>query len=101
MRSSTSTPERLRESLSLAYGQVGRVRKQRTLFLVGRTHLHLDKVEELGHFLELEIPLAEGESAEVGVRAAKKIMQELGVESAQLIECAYVDLLANKASNRD
>jgi predicted adenylyl cyclase CyaB len=101
VRSSTSTPERLRESLSLAYGQVGRVRKQRTLFLVGRTRLHLDKVEELGHFLELEIPLAEGESAEVGVRAAKKIMQELGVESAQLIECAYVDLLANKASNRD
>ena len=71
------TPETLRESLSLAYGQVGRVRKQRTLFLVGRTRLHLDKVEELGHFLELEIPLAEGEPAEVGVRAAEKIMQEV------------------------
>jgi adenylate cyclase class IV len=31
LRSPTSAPETLRELLSLAYGQVGRVRKQRTL----------------------------------------------------------------------
>src|SRR5207248_9412216 len=36
IRSPTSAPDSLRESLTLAYGVVGRVRKQRTLFLVGR-----------------------------------------------------------------
>ena len=41
LRSPTSSPETLRESLTLAYGQVGRVRKYRTLFLVGRTRVHL------------------------------------------------------------
>jgi predicted adenylyl cyclase CyaB len=101
LRSPTSAPETLRELLSLAYGQVGRVRKQRTLFLIGRTRLQLDKVEELGHFLELEVPLAEEEPVEVGVREVEKIMQKLGIKPAQLIEGAYLDLLAIKASKLD
>lgn len=99
VRSPTSAPETLRELLSLAYGRVGRVRKQRTLFLIGRTRLHLDKIEELGHFLELEVPLVEGEPAEVGVHEAEKIMQRLRIQPAHLIEGGYVDFLANKASN--
>lgn len=49
--SPTRDPDVLRMSLSLAYGQVGRVRKTRTLFIVGRTSIHLDRVEGLGSFL--------------------------------------------------
>ncbi|GAB7027854.1 class IV adenylate cyclase [Geotalea toluenoxydans] len=93
LRSSTPAPETLRESLSLAYGQAGRVRKHRTLFLAGRTRIHLDKVEGLGEFLELEVVLEEGESAEKGVREAHELMAKLGVDPSQLIEDAYVDLL--------
>ena len=62
IQSPTSSPETLRESLSLAYGQIGRIRKYRTLFLVGRTRVHLDRVEGLGHFLELEVVLVDDES---------------------------------------
>src|SRR5579862_3869227 len=43
--SATASPGSLREALSLAYGQAGRVRKRRTLFMVGRTRIHLDHVE--------------------------------------------------------
>src|SRR5205085_2527184 len=57
LRSPTSAPDELRESLALAYGAVGRVKKRRTLFLVGRTRVHLDQVEALGEFLELEVVL--------------------------------------------
>jgi adenylate cyclase class IV len=57
----TRDPAGLRESLSLAYGQVGRVVKRRTLYLVGRTRVHLDRVEGLGHFLELEVVLQDNE----------------------------------------
>lgn len=95
LRSPTSEPETLRESLSLAYGQAGRVKKHRTLFLVGRTRIHLDKVEGLGHFLELEVVLQESEPPEVGVREAHELMAKLGVEPSQLIEGAYVDLLGD------
>lgn len=94
LRSPTSAPQTLRESLSLAYGQAGRVQKLRKLFLIGRTRVHLDDVKGLGHFLELEVVLEEGELAEAGVREARSLMAQLGVEQSQLIEGAYVDLLA-------
>src|SRR5262249_20973409 len=51
--SPVAAPDSLREALSLAYGQVGRVRKHRTLSVVGRTRVHLDRVEGLGQFVEL------------------------------------------------
>jgi predicted adenylyl cyclase CyaB len=94
LRSCTSSPETLRDSLSLAYGQAGRVRKRRTLFLAGRIRIHLDRVEGLGDFLELEVVLAENESSEAGVREANELMEKLGVAPSQLVEHAYVDLLA-------
>ena len=97
LRSPTSAPHVLRESLRLAYGQTGRVRKQRTLYLAGRTRIHLDRVEGLGDFLELEVVLAEGEPADAGVREAQALMRALGVEPSQLVEGAYVDLLAAAA----
>jgi predicted adenylyl cyclase CyaB len=94
LRSPTAAPDSLREALSLAYGQVGRVRKHRVLFLVGRTRVHLDSVEQLGHFLELEVVLAEDEPSDAGVHEARELMETLGVKPDQLIEGAYVDLLA-------
>ena len=96
VRTPTATPDSLRETLTLAYGQAGRVRKRRTLFLVGRTRIHLDIVENLGHFLELEVVLREDEFTEAGVREAEEIMQRLGVSPSQLIDRAYVDLLAER-----
>jgi predicted adenylyl cyclase CyaB len=93
LRSPTTSPETLRESLSLAYGQVGRIRKYRTLFLVGRTRVHLDRVEGLGHFLELEVMLVDDEPAEQGIREAGELMDKLGIHSSQLIEGAYLDLM--------
>jgi len=96
LRSSTSTPEVLRESLSLAYGQAGRVVKHRTLFLVGRTRVHLDRVEGLGHFLELEVVLGENEPSEAGVREAHGLMSRLGIEPQQLVEGAYVELFGGE-----
>ncbi len=97
VRSPTSSPETLRESLSLAYGQIGRIRKYRTLFLVGRTRVHLDRVEGLGHFLELEVMLVGEESAEEGVREASQLMDQLGIQPEQLIEGAYLDLMLAQA----
>jgi adenylate cyclase class IV len=89
----TTTPDALRESLTLAWGQAGRVRKQRRLFLVGRTRVHLDRVEGLGEFLELEVVLKEGESAEAGVAEAHALMAQLGIGADRLVQGAYVDLL--------
>jgi predicted adenylyl cyclase CyaB len=97
--SKTASPNSLREALSLAYGQGGRVRKHRTLFLVGRTRIHLDRVEGLGDFLELEVVLSEGESTEAGVKVAHELLANLGISPQQLIEGAYIDLLHQQNSS--
>jgi predicted adenylyl cyclase CyaB len=97
--SPTSSPETLRQALSLAYGAVGRVRKHRTLFMVGRTRIHLDKVEGLGDFLELEVVLADDEPPETGMAVANELLGKLAIPQSQLIDKAYVDMLPFNMSN--
>ena len=84
----------LREALERALGVIGRVRKQRWLLLVGKTRVHLDRVEGLGDFIELEVVLRDDQSAADGVRIASLLMHELGLAQAERIAGAYVDLLA-------
>ncbi len=98
LRSPTASPDTLRETLAQACGLAGRVRKHRTLFLVGRTRIHLDVVHDLGHFLELEVVLEDHEPAEHGVQEAHDLMARLGIEPSQLIDRAYVDLLPPSTS---
>ncbi|MEW6237400.1 MAG: class IV adenylate cyclase [Candidatus Omnitrophota bacterium] len=91
--SQTSDPEGLRCLLSSALGELGIVRKRRTLFYTGQTRIHLDEVEGLGCFLELEVVLQFGQSAEAGAVIAKDLMKRLEIAPEDLIEGAYLDLL--------
>ncbi len=87
----------LHAALAAACGLVGRVRKRRLLLLSGRTRIHLDEVEGLGRFLELEVVLREGEPACDGIDEAEALMATLGVDPGWLVEGAYLDLLASGA----
>lgn len=98
--SATPEPDKLRELLSLAYGTGGRVIKQRRLYFTGRTRIHLDRVRDLGSFLELEVVLKEKENAESGIEEARSVLSRLGVNHDQLIEGAYVDLIQNGDAER-
>ena len=89
---STASPDSLREVLSLAYDQAGCIKKHRTLFIKGRTRIHLDRVEGLGDFLELEVVLAEGEQPETAAAEADQLLKKLGISTKQLIGGAYVDM---------
>ena len=98
--SKTGEPATLRETLDHAYGATGRVQKRRMLYFIGRTRVHLDRVKELGDFLELEVVLDDSESAEEGIEEARAILIQLGVKESQLIEGAYVDLLHQNKDNQ-
>jgi predicted adenylyl cyclase CyaB len=91
--SPTTSPDSLRQALTLAYGELGRVKKHRTLYLAGRTRIHLDRVDRLGNYLELEVVLRTDEPADSGVREATALMRRLNIGREQLIESAYIDLL--------
>ncbi|MBW6510413.1 MAG: class IV adenylate cyclase [Desulfuromonadales bacterium] len=92
--SPTDSPETLYKVLSEACGCVDRVRKKRILYHVGRSRIHLDQVEKLGSFLEIETVLSEGEAAATGIREMHHLLDVLGIQAADLISGAYIDLIA-------
>ena len=47
----------IQAALGLAVGVKGVVRKRRMLYMVGQTRVHLDQVEGLGDFMELEVQI--------------------------------------------
>lgn len=91
--SHTSDPENLKRVLALAYGIRGIVRKTRYLYIVGQTRVHLDDVEGLGQFMELEVVMKQEQSDADGEAIAEMLMASLGVERSDLLEGAYIDLL--------
>lgn len=66
--------------------------KYRQVFLIGTTRIHLDEVEGLGSFLELEVVTSENEM-EAAKETALALMKLLGIRQEDLIEHAYVDLI--------
>jgi len=91
----TNDPENLKTALRLALGIRGVVRKTRYLYMVGQTRMHLDDVERLGQFLELEVVLRADQSDADGQAIADDLMKKLGIEPTDLIEGAYMDLIEN------
>jgi adenylate cyclase class IV len=61
--------------------------------MVGRTRIHLDAVEGLGDFMELEVVLRDGEPDAAGSAEAEALMQALGLAEAPRLAGAYLDLL--------
>lgn len=92
-RLETSDPRGLQDLLDQALGVRGTVRKQRRLYMAGRTRIHLDRVQDLGDFLELEVVLEPGEESEDATPIAEELMAALGVAREDLVDVAYVDLL--------
>ena len=90
-------PGPLRALLADALGEIAVVRKRRTLVTVGQTRVHVDRVEGLGDFMELEVVLREDQDAEEGFSIARDVMAALGIEERDLVAGAYVDLLTGRS----
>lgn len=86
-------PRLLATALSKVLGVRRTVVKRREVFLVGRTRVHLDHVDGLGSFVELEVVLSEVEPFESGKRDAHNLLRVLEIPETALIATAYIDLL--------
>ena len=93
--SETDKPDKLLKVLEKAYGLFGVVKKTRKLFLIGRTHVHIDNVEDIGDFIEFEVVLSEDEDEKIGVLEIQNLMDQFGIKNENLIDCAYIDLINN------
>ena len=89
----TNDPESLKTVLSQGLGARGVVRKERLLYIVGQTRVHLDNVSGLGTFVELEVVLKPGQSDAEGQMVARDLMAILDICEEDLLDCAYIDLL--------
>ncbi|XP_077196688.1 uncharacterized protein LOC143838755 isoform X2 [Paroedura picta] len=85
--------------LSQALGVRGVVKKERRVYQVGQTRVHLDRVEGLGDFMELEVVLEEHQSPQEGALVAQQLMAELGIDPEDLLPGAYLDLLGEEAAH--
>lgn len=91
--SRTGEPRQLLIVLESAFGIRGIVRKKRWLYMVDNTRIHLDEVDGLGSFLELEVVLSPGQRTEEGQAIAAELMARLGIVETDLVSGAYIDLL--------
>jgi predicted adenylyl cyclase CyaB len=96
----TSDPQALLDILTATLGSAGTVSKTRRLFLIGQTRVHIDEVDGLGSFLELEVVLQPGQTETEARAIAERLLSEFAIHPDQLIAEAYVDLLRAKAAGK-
>ena len=80
--------------LERSNGRLGRVVKRRELLRMGPARLHLDRVEALGEFVEIEWVLQAGEEPESALPSLERLLQVLGLDGAAVESRSYRDLLA-------
>ncbi len=85
-------PKTIKDVLSKSLGIRGVVKKKRALYLHGQTRIHLDDVENLGKFIELEVVINKDQTIEDGSKIANEIMDKLNIGKEDLIDVAYIDL---------
>jgi adenylate cyclase class IV len=55
--------------------------------------IHLDTVERLGEFLELEVVLRAGQTIAMGEDMSRGLTEWLGIEGEDLLEDACIDMI--------
>jgi homotetrameric cytidine deaminase len=85
--------EPLREALDAAYGTLVTVTKRRRLLLRDGVRIHLDEVEGLGNYLELEAVADPDSDLTPEHDKVERLRAELGIEDANLVATSYGDLV--------
>ncbi len=88
-----SSPGRLRELLGRALGVIGTVEKTRRLFMFHHVRIHLDEVEELGSFIELEAVLPLSGEPPPGDESLDEVMSALQLHDRPTIADGYLELI--------
>lgn len=86
-------PETMLEVLRASLPVRVAVTKRRRLFIHGRVRIHLDDVEELGHFVELEAVAATESDLRAERRRITELRGALGIDDERLEAMGYADQL--------
>jgi adenylate cyclase class 2 len=86
-------PIAMRAMLEASLGVIATVRKRRIVLIRNNVRLHLDDVEGLGQFGEVEAILREHEAAALYDEEVRGILEALGVPASALIATSYFELM--------
>jgi len=86
-------PAVLEKILHQSNGTLGVLVKRRLLFLYEQTRIHMDDVQDLGHFMEFEVCLRPEQSLEEGQIIAEELCKTFRIEPADLMTGSYFDAL--------
>jgi adenylate cyclase class IV len=98
-RTDVEDAESARRRLASAHGLRGCIRKRRELWLVDSTRIHLDRVDGLGDFVELETVCA-GEPSAADALEHRRLWSALCLDRYETVDCSYIDLLTTDAGGR-
>jgi len=82
--------------LEAALGSCGEVRKQRRLYLLDNIRIHIDDVEGLGSYMEVEAVIDAEHDETACQRATQELLKVLEITSAHFEARAYVNLLLER-----
>ena len=83
----------LADALARGYGTRGVVRKRRELVMFRNVRIHIDQVEGLGDFVELESVIGEGVDERTAQANLDDLIRRTGMDELEVVPVAYADLL--------
>ncbi len=87
----------LKETLSQALGILMIVKKKREIYFINNIKFHVDEVENLGSFIEIEAIDKDGKIGQKKLHEqCEQYMKLFKVKEEDLVKCSYSDLLLNK-----
>ena len=98
-------PKNMIEILKRSNGIIGVIVKKRSLYIHTtykldedlkipiKTRIHIDDVNGLGEFIELEVMLDPSQTIKQGKEIVENLSFLLGISDEDLIDCAYFDLM--------
>ncbi|MBN1252471.1 MAG: class IV adenylate cyclase [Bacteroidales bacterium] len=92
----SSSNNLLKELLTKALGIHVIVDKEREIFFIGNVKFHLDKVKDLGQFIEVEAIGKENDDKENLLQQCKFYLNLFGVDKNDLIPVSYSDMIIEK-----
>ncbi|MBC8352915.1 MAG: class IV adenylate cyclase [Planctomycetes bacterium] len=86
-------PERFKEALATTLGIRSRVEKTREIYLHQNVRIHLDRVVELGDFLEFEAVLSDQHAATESQQLVDRLRQRFSITDNDLLEASYGEMI--------
>ena len=88
-----SDAEKIKNLFSKILGFNGEIKKKRQIYLFENVRIHLDEVEKIGNFIELEAVIDDEKTINENRDKTKWLLHYFNNDSSQLVESAYIDLI--------